>query len=95
MEHGPQVIDLMSIPLQWPLTRDPEFPYSSSSQGRTLRLRLNDFPDEKLYSLMLADEEITSFDEWPKIWSRPNRLAEFANLAANEVSYWLGRLATH
>ena len=31
-------------------------------------IRLNDFPDEPLYSLLVDGAEVIHFDEWPQIW---------------------------
>jgi hypothetical protein len=33
-------------------------------------VRVNDFPEEHLYTLYVNDEELGSFDEWPRQWSR-------------------------
>jgi hypothetical protein len=35
-------------------------------------IRLNDFPDEPLYSLLINGDEIIHFDEWPANWNRPD-----------------------
>ena len=31
-------------------------------------VRLNDFPDEPCFSLLVDDTEIIHFDNWPKFW---------------------------
>ena len=31
-------------------------------------IRLNDFPDEPLYTLLVDGGEVVHFDEWPQIW---------------------------
>jgi len=33
-------------------------------------VRLNDFPDEPLYSLLVDDEEVIHFDDWPHFWGK-------------------------
>jgi len=34
-------------------------------------IRMNDFPDEPLYTLIVGGEERLHFDDWPKFWERP------------------------
>jgi len=31
-------------------------------------IRINDFPDEPLYSLIVDGGELIHFDEWPQVW---------------------------
>jgi hypothetical protein len=39
--------------------------------GRKWRVRVNDFPDEPAHTLIIADEEVLHFDDWPEFWVRP------------------------
>lgn len=34
-------------------------------------VRLNDFPVEPLYTLLIDGFEVLHFDEWPNFWHRP------------------------
>jgi len=34
-------------------------------------IRLNDFPDEPAYTLLVEKKEIIHFDDWPDFWIRP------------------------
>jgi len=34
------------------------------------QLRINDFPEEQLYTLIIDNEIILDFDDWPKNWER-------------------------
>jgi hypothetical protein len=34
-------------------------------------VRMNDFPDEPLYTLLIENEEIIHFDDWPSFWGKP------------------------
>ncbi len=58
-------------PVQWEATDEAEHPYRSDVSGVTWQVRLNDFPAESLYTLLIAAEEIGDFDEWPSGWRRP------------------------
>jgi len=44
---------------------------SVSKQKKEWTIRLNDFPDEPAYTLMIDIEEIIHFDDWPDFWDRP------------------------
>lgn len=35
------------------------------------RVRMNDFPDEPLYTLLIGNIEVIHFNEWPVTWSKP------------------------
>jgi hypothetical protein len=56
--------------VNWKRGVDPNYPYETQINGDKLVIRLNDFPDETLYTLLVNEEEITSFDDWPKQWKR-------------------------
>jgi hypothetical protein len=34
-------------------------------------IRINDFPEEPLYTLLIDGEEILHFDDWPNFWIQP------------------------
>ena len=63
MNHFTEVI-------KWDKTNDPEYPYSSQFKGASLKIRINDFPIESLYTLIENEVEIGDFDDWPKVWER-------------------------
>jgi len=56
--------------INWNKTTDPLYPYTAIYKDRNLKLRLNDFPEEPMYTLFVDGETIESFDEWPSIWTR-------------------------
>jgi hypothetical protein len=60
-----------ALPLEWELTGDTEFPYRCRLDGALCRLRLNDFPAEPLYSLMIDGTAVADLEEWPAAWLRP------------------------
>ncbi|MSV34225.1 MAG: hypothetical protein EXQ47_01320 [Bryobacterales bacterium] len=46
-------------------------PFRAEVGADTWQLRLNDFPAEHLYTLLVNGSEIDGFDDWPKSWKRP------------------------
>lgn len=56
--------------VSWSRSADPVCPYKARVNGDKLAVRLNDFPDKNLYTLLVNEEEVASFDDWPKQWER-------------------------
>lgn len=44
--------------------------YEAIVENRSWRLRMNDFPDEPLYTLIVNGVEIIHFNDWPSDWTR-------------------------
>lgn len=40
-------------------------------EGKPWTVRINDFPDEPLFTLLIAGVEVMHFDDWPEFWHRP------------------------
>ena len=57
--------------IDWKRTADPRYPFAAKFEGEKCVIRLNDFPDEHLYTLFVDGEEIVSFDDWSSSWNRP------------------------
>ena len=38
--------------------------------GNEWKIRVNDFPDEPCYTLIINNKEIMHFDDWPSFWDR-------------------------
>ncbi len=45
--------------------------FSALSSGNEWYIRMNNFPKEPVYTLIIEDEEIIHFDEWPDFWQKP------------------------
>ena len=58
------------LPLQWQRTPDAEYPFETTVDGGRWQIRLNDFPAEAMYTLIIAGQEISDFDDWPKAWQK-------------------------
>jgi hypothetical protein len=54
----------------WRRGADPSYLYEAKLDGDRLVIRLNNFPDENLYTLIVNDEEVAHFDDWPEQWAR-------------------------
>jgi len=65
-----KVQNYMEEELKWNEGQGPNHPNGAKMNGDKLVIRLNDFPDESLYTLIVNDKEVASFDDWPKQWSR-------------------------
>lgn len=61
---------LLSTPLDWRETDDPDFPWETQWNGNSLKLRLNDFPEEPLYTLLESGHALGQIDDWPANWKR-------------------------
>ncbi len=56
--------------IAWHKTGDAEFPFRARVAGKSLTIRLNDFPDEPLYTLLADGVELRHFDDWPAKWQK-------------------------
>jgi len=54
--------------MTWHETKDPEYPFSARINQDNYLIRLNDFPDESLYTLFVNNEEIGDLEDWPERW---------------------------
>ena len=59
--------DLATRPIAWRSTGDAVRPYVAAGD---LSIRVNDFPAERLYTLLENGVERLSFDQWPAWWQR-------------------------
>ncbi len=59
------------LAIDWVATGDGEFPYRSALNGRFLVVRVNDFPAEPMYTLLVDGNEYEDLEDWPNRWSRP------------------------
>lgn len=69
---APELGDKLARELSWRSTGDPIFPWAAEVDGNSWRVRINDFPDELMYSLMVGSESAGDFHDWPETWQRSN-----------------------
>ena len=67
---APELGDKLARPLSWQATGDPIYPWSADVDGSLWRVRINDFPDEIMYSLLIGSEKAGDFHDWPETWQR-------------------------
>jgi hypothetical protein len=60
-------------PIVWRRTKSAEHPYEAEVDGRRWTVRVNDFPAEPLYTLLVDGEPAEDLEEWPAAWRRPER----------------------
>jgi hypothetical protein len=60
----------LSRDLTWTKTNDVEHPWTTEADGGAWQVRLNDFPDDFMYTLMVDGQEIGGFHDWPETWRR-------------------------
>ena len=62
--------ELIKMLIEWHETENVDFPYQVQINGSTLKIRINDFPDEPLFSLFRDGKHVADFDDWPSHWKR-------------------------
>jgi hypothetical protein len=70
--------------IAWKRTADPRHPFAAEFEDEQCVIRLNDFPDEHLYTLIVNGKEVISFDDWSSKWSRPVKEESIDQTAPNE-----------
>jgi hypothetical protein len=57
--------------ITWEHTGDSDIPYRTKVDGKTHEIRVNDFPSQPLYTLIVDGEAVEDLDDWPSAWVRP------------------------
>ncbi|GAA3452728.1 hypothetical protein [Dactylosporangium matsuzakiense] len=78
--------ELTERAIAWEHSGDGEFPYHAEVDGRTLTVRVNDFPAEPLYTLMADGTELADLDDWPSSWRRPPVPQHLLDLVARPIT---------
>jgi uncharacterized protein YjaG (DUF416 family) len=66
----PDLGALSARELTWSPTGDPEHPWATEVEGERWQVRLNDFPDDFMYSLLIGGVNVGDFHDWPETWQR-------------------------
>jgi len=59
--------DIQETKITWVASKDNPATFEAVFNGEQVRLRINDFPDEPLYTLFIRDEAI-DIEERPRVW---------------------------
>jgi len=62
--------EALKLAIVWGKTDDVDYPYEAKAYNHKWRLRLNDFPDEPLFTIFIDEMDIGDFDDWPRNWKR-------------------------
>ena len=62
-----------AIPWRTSTANNPVIQFEAIMGSSRWSIRLNDFPDEPLHTLLIDDKEVLHFDDWPHFWGgRPS-----------------------
>jgi len=67
---NPELGTLLAREVEWSTSSDAIHPWSAKVDGVPWRVRVNDFPDELLYTLLIGDTSAGNFHDWPETWKR-------------------------
>lgn len=70
-QPAPDFRALLETPISWTESADPEIPWTATFGDLSLAIRLNDFPDEVMFTLLVNGKPLDDFDDWPPRWTRP------------------------
>jgi hypothetical protein len=59
------------VSVEWLKAHQSGFAYEAKVSSENWKLRMNDFPDEPLFTLIIDGDEILHFNDWPRAWKRP------------------------
>lgn len=71
-DNWPDVPEYGAKPLSWKRLREApdRYAFQTVVGSQVWKIRLNDFPDEPLYTLVVDGREIIHFNEWPMEWRK-------------------------
>ena len=62
--------ELLKAKIDWQKVSDSPPVFETQFQNKSIRLRLNDFPEEVLCTLFVDDDEV-DLDDFPSNWTLP------------------------
>jgi hypothetical protein len=66
----PEVTSRLAEVTVWRQTGDLSIPWEAETSDHQWQVRLNDFPDEVMYTLVIEGEAVGDFLDWPQAWDR-------------------------
>jgi uncharacterized protein YjaG (DUF416 family) len=70
VHSAPELGQKLAQELSWRSTNDRAHPWATEVDGTPWRIRVNDFPDELMYTLIIGSENAGDFHDWPEAWQR-------------------------
>jgi hypothetical protein len=70
----------------WEQTTDPHHPFVAEFENEKCVIRLNNFPDKHLYTLIVNGEDVVEFDDWSAQWSRASKAKPISRATHNKSS---------
>jgi Protein of unknown function (DUF416) len=70
MYDMPGLAELLARELSWSETDDVNHPWATDVDGKRWQVRINDFPDDLMYSLVIDGASVGDFHDWPGSWHR-------------------------
>jgi uncharacterized protein YjaG (DUF416 family) len=64
------VAEHLARAVEWTSTGDLDAPWAATVGGAAWQVRLNDFPDELMYTLLVDGADVGDFHDWPAGWRR-------------------------
>jgi hypothetical protein len=65
--------EYFKLEIKWNNNKSAEFPFFAVINQQTLVIRINDFPEEEMYTLVVDDNELCDFTIWPSNWKKPGK----------------------
>ena len=62
--------ECVARPSTWTPTGDLDYPWAADVDGQRWQVRLNDFPDDVMYTLIVAQDAVGDLHDWPLAWDR-------------------------
>ncbi|MBL8191377.1 MAG: hypothetical protein JNK38_25395 [Acidobacteria bacterium] len=62
------VKEYLDMNVVWRKNFDSDYPFAAIIDGEQCLIRLNDFPEEHLYTLLVDGVAVADFDDWPVTW---------------------------
>ncbi len=62
----------LGVPVGWKTaTGEERVIFEAMIGNQSWQVRINDFPDEPCFTLLIGSNEVMHFDDWPSFWQRP------------------------
>jgi hypothetical protein len=75
----------------WSPTGDALVPWSAQVEGQIWSVRVNDFPEEHLYTLLIGEKDTASFDAWPPVWRKLRSPGKAAARSSRDTAVTSGK----